>query len=490
MKKLMGKWLARFRQPRWRHGRLGALLMAGFVLLCVLLNIAVKELEDEYGWKKDLSFNRYATTGEETKAALDRLENDVELYLLYQSGAVDAQLLALLERYEVLTDRVSVLPTDINRNPGILTRFEPDFEHAIEADTVIVNCPQTGRYRLLSYAQDFVTSSYNIDTGEFELAGLAYEKSLTEAIVYVTQQSIPTVGILAGHGELDETSLSLLTDYLRSNNCESRSVNLLRGDTLEDIDMLLLAAPQKDLDAGELEVLSAFAKEGRSFLVLRDYTDPIDTMPNYLSLLRSYGVTPIPGVVVAAVEDTGSYYGEPLMLTPFMEELDMTQPLLQGGMDILLMPAACAFEQPDEEAASLTVGTVLKTGPNAYVRNLADGVDEIEMQPGDRQGEMSVALFSHRMHPNGNISRMFALGCSATLTTEYIYQRSYVEEFLLMLMGEMLPQKTVSLDIMAPAAVRPGLTAGSQTMGIVLLAAVPLLIILAGLTVLLPRRSR
>ena len=80
--------------------------------------------------------------------------------------------------------------------------------------------------------------------------------------------------------------------------------------------------------------------------------------------------------------------------------------------------------------------------------------------------------------------------CAGCAAAEYVYQRSYVEEFLLMLMGEMLPDKTVSLDIMAPAAVRPGLTAGSQTLGVVLTVALPLLIIMIGLIVLLPRRSR
>ena len=481
---------ARLRQPRWRHGKLSALLMTVFLAICVLLNVGVTALEEEYGWRRDMSFNRYATTGAETKAALERLESDVELYLLYQSGAVDAQLLALLERYEVLSPRVSVLPTDLNRNPGLLTRFEPDFSHAIEADTVIVNCPDTGRYKLLNYAEDFVTQSYNIDTGEFELAGLAYEKSLTEAIVYVAQESIPTVGVLQGHGELDENSLALLLDFFHSNNCDSRSVNLLSGDTLDRVDLLLIAAPQKDLSEAELEKIGAFAKEGKSLLITRDYTDPIDRMPNYLSLLRSYGVTPLPGVVVAGAEDAGSYYEEQLMLTPYMEELDMTQPLLQGGMDILLLPAACAFETPGEPTGSLTTGTVLKTGPNAYVRNLADGVEMLDRQLGDVQGELSVAVFAHRMHASGSISRLFAIGCSATLTAEYIYQRSYAEEFLLMLMGELLPEKTVSLDIMAPAAVRPQLTAGSQTIGVVLTIALPLMIIIAGLIALLPRRSR
>ena len=56
--------LARFRQPKWRHGKLGALLTVGFLVLCVLVNVFVQTLEDEYGWRADLSFNAYATTGE------------------------------------------------------------------------------------------------------------------------------------------------------------------------------------------------------------------------------------------------------------------------------------------------------------------------------------------------------------------------------------------------------------------------------------------
>ena len=85
---------------------------------------------------------------------------------------------------------------------------------------------------------------------------------------------------------------------------------------------------------------------------------------------------------------------------------------------------------------------------------------------------------------------LYWLGCSATLTAEYVYQRSYVEEFLLMLLGELVPDKTVSLDIMASAALRPALTVGSKAIGLALTAAIPLLVIIAGLCVLLPRKNR
>jgi len=489
MKKRLNKWFVRLREPRWRHGKLNALLMAAFLLICVLLNVAVKALEDEYGWKKDLSFNSYATTGQETAEVLRQLQHEVELYLLYQNGSVDAQVLNLLERYAVLSDFITVRPTDIIRNPGVLSSFQGELGNAIGADTVIVNCPDTGRYKILTYA-DFITQGYNIEQGTFEIEGLAYEKELTEAIVYVAQSRVPTAGFLQGHAELDEGALTVFLSYLASNNYDTRFINLLSGDTLDEVDMLVFAAPQKDLSEAEADMISSFARSGGSLLVMRDYTDPFDTMPNYMALLRSYGIIPMEGVVVAGEQDTGSYYEEPLNLLPYMTQLDMTLPLINAGMDVLLLPAATAFETPGDATESLSAATVLKTGPNAYVRSLSDGVVSIDQQPGDVSGEISVAVFAHRMFSDGNISRAFAIGNSAMFINEYIYQRTFNEEFILMLLGELLPEKTVSLDIMASAALRPALTVGSKSIGIALTVAIPMLVIIAGLCVLLPRRNR
>lgn len=491
MKKLLHALARRFRQPKWRHGKLSALLMAGFLAVCVLVNIGVKALEDTYGWRSDLSFNAYATTGEETQAALNRLENDVELYLLYQNGDEDASLLQLLTRYAVLSSRIRVMETDISQNPGILTRFAGTVDKTPQSGSVIVNCPAAGRYELLDYS-DFLVQGYNIDTGSFQIEGLAYEKKLTEAILRVSQEQLPTVGLLQGHGELSPDSLSLLTEFLSANSYASATVNLLTGDTLEGVDLLMIFSPQKDFTEAELEAINAFAQGGGSLFLTRDYTDPIDSMPNYMALLRSYGIVPLPGVVVAGEEDAGTYYQNQLSLLPYMQQTDMTLSLISSGMDLVLMPAACAFEtpDPDQQEQSLSTGAILKTGPHAYVRDLTDGNTSIDQQPGDIEGELSVALYATRVHANGNISRVFAAGCSATFIAEYIYQQTYVQQFLLQLLGQLLPDKAVSLDIMASPAIRPQLTVGSQTIGVVLVVAVPLLVLLAGVCVLLPRRNR
>ena len=356
--KKANRLLARLRQPKWRHGRRSALLMAAFLTLFVLANVAVTGLENLYGWRKDLSYNSYATTGEETQKALERVQDDVELYLLYQNGDEDEQVLQVLNRYKVLSEHISVIPTDIARNPAILSRFSGDETTSVSADSVIVSCPATGRYKVLNY-QNFFTTGYNIEAGEFQIEGLSYEKNLTEAIVYVTREEIPTVGFLQGHGELKLENLTNFTDFLTSNNIDSRSVNLRTGDVLDGIDCLFIVGLQKDLTDDEAQTLLTYTQSGGNVFIVRDYTDPIEGVPNYLAFLRSYGVTPLAGVAVAGEEDTDTYYGEPLYIIPKVCELDMTAALLSSGYDVLLPKMVPKARSVLETSSSVLCGFTL-----------------------------------------------------------------------------------------------------------------------------------
>ena len=289
--------------------------------------------------------------------------------------------------------------------------------------------------------------------------------------------------------ELMLENLENFTNFLTSNNIDSRSVNLRTGDVLDGLDCLFIVGLQKDLTEDESQSLLTYTQNGGNVFVVRDYTDPIEGVPNYLAFLRSYGIVPLAGVAVAGEEDTDTYYGEPLYIIPKVCQLDMTATLLSSGYDVLLMPAASAFEDPAEPDSSLTVATVLKTGPHGYLRSLTDGRNTLDKQEGDREGELSLALYAHRMHSNGNVSRMFALGNSTMLVDDYIYQSTFNEQFLTAVLKELVPSGEISLDIMASSAFRPSLTVGSQTMGVALLVALPLLILLAAAFFLLPRRQ-
>ncbi len=485
---MMKRLAALLRKPKLRFGAYSSLVMALLIVIAILVNIGVESMETTYGWRADYSFNGYTATGEETEKALATLSSPVTLYLLYQNSGMDSQLYEVLMGYRRLSDLITVKPVDLAKNPGFISLFEGDLQSSITADTVVVSCEATGRHKVLSYS-DFITQGYNIETGSFEIAGLAYEKSVTEALLYVSQADVPVIGVSQGHGELSASTLATLIDFLQANSYDVETVSLLAGDTLDGIDLLIVADPYKDFTADEIETMKTFAQNGGSFFVIRDYTDPLD-LENYQALLRSYGVVPLAGVVVASEEDKGSYYGEQIYLLPYFNSMDMTLPLIESGMDVLLLVGAGAFETPVQTDASLSAATVLKSGPNAYLRNPTDGDGSIEYQEGDRTGELTLAILAARMHTDGNLSRMFAIGNSTVFTDDYIYQRTFNQEFILQLLQELLPQKSISLDIIAKAALHPGLTVQSPAPAIALLVSVPALILLLALYVLVPRKNR
>ena len=55
----------------------------------------------------------------------------------------------------------------------------------------------------------------------------------------------------------------------------------------------------------ELKAITDFAAAGGNLFITCDYTDDVSAMPNYQSLLRSYGFQPLDGVVIAGAGGDG-----------------------------------------------------------------------------------------------------------------------------------------------------------------------------------------
>lgn len=120
------------------------------------------------------------------------------------------------------------------------------------------------------------------------------------------------MGVLQGHGELTPDALALLLSFLESNGYDHVTVDLSAEGALTDVALLLIASAAEGFSDSDLKRLRNLPRNAGSLFITRDYTDPLDSMPNYLSLLRSYGVTPLSGIVV----DPGAYHENPLAIVP------------------------------------------------------------------------------------------------------------------------------------------------------------------------------
>jgi len=337
-------------------------------------------------------------------------------------------------------------------------------------------------------ADDYVLYSYNTETGYFDEISYSYEKSVTEAILYVTEDEVPQIQILTGHGEKTESEIQALEDTLVSANYAVKRVNLASGDALQPDSPLMILTPKYDLTERELDEIMAFAQSGGDFFVVSQYSDPLN-LDNFQAFLRAWGVESYPGMVIAKAEDTAGYYADsPVILMPYMQECDATRTLLTQGEDILLLTAARAFKLPQTEPDGVMLTPVLMTG-EAYIRNYEDGLTVSSQQPGDEEGRFAVALWSDKMFENGETSHLFIMGDMTMFLNYWMQSSTSSTAFLLQMVQSLQGREPVNLDIVPVTAQRQGLSLGNITPAVIVAVMLPLLVLLGALLVLLPRKN-
>lgn len=474
------------------HARMvPVILLCLFLALTVAVNILASILERKNGWRVDYSFNAAATTGEVTRKILKELPYPVTIYVLAEKGDEDPPLNELLDRYAAESENVTWELVSPSMNPALLTRFSSETE-TVTSGSVIVSCEKTGRWKILDY-EDFLSLSLNYDEGEYEIGGLTYESSLTGAISYVTQDRVPRIVLLQGHGELDAEAYATLKDLLEANHYDVEEHELSDPSFIPDPenDLLVFLSPLRDLMDTEMTKIDTFGGQGGSFLFTCDYSDPIDRMPNYMALLRNYGFIRKNGIVVADRSEPETYYNNiRIDLLPEMCSTDITLDLISANTQTLLLAGTAAFETPTEGDRNLITQEVLKSGKKAYLKVMGSDTVSMEKKEGDVEGPFSLALQARRITPEGYVSRAFVLGCSTLLTDEQVQLMTDSQSFIIRVTEFLLGQKQVNLGIMPKLALRPQLSAKGNRLGSVILVALPMVILFTAIAVLIPRKRK
>lgn len=101
------------------------------------------------------------------------------------------------------------------------------------------------------------------------------EQQLTNALLRLSRDSTAVVSFLQGHGERDPDDSSALgyktlAQQLSSKGFVINTVNLLKDSLATNTGTLVIAAPDRELLAGEIEALKHFLEQGHNLLWLQD----------------------------------------------------------------------------------------------------------------------------------------------------------------------------------------------------------------------------
>ena len=363
-----------------KHGSYSMGAITIFIAIIVVLNLVLQEVPSKYR-EIDLSTQKLYSIGDQTKKVLKKLDKDVEIYYIAQSGSESSDIQKLLEKYEEGSDHIKVEQKDPAVNPKFVSQYTSD---GVSNNSVIVVC---GDKNKVIDNNSLYETTVNYQTYSNEVTGFDGEGQITSAINYVTSDSMPVMYTLEVHDEA--TMIDTLKDTIQKANIDIQSLNLLTMDSVpDDADILFIFAPAKDISEDEASKIISYLENGGKALIVSNYSS--EEMPNFASVLENYGVKTADGIVLEG--DTNHYISQnPSYLLPNIESNDITSSLSSGSRYIL-MPLAQGIVKSDNYRDSLEITDILTTSDGSYSKVNVEDMQTMEKESDDIDGPFAVGV--------------------------------------------------------------------------------------------------
>lgn len=392
-------WKKALRETAGRHasrrGAYSAALMALAVAAVLVFNLLAAQLPESWAqW--DLTNSGIYDITDTSVEYLTALDQDVEVHVLADEDSVDSRIVRFLDKYEELSDHLTVEYIDPMVYPSVLS------EYGVEANTVVVTCAATGRQESFAIddiiGYDLMTYYYYGTKSEtdFDAEGL-----LTSAVDAVLTEATRAVYQTSGH---QETTLpSNVVEQLEKSHMSVDTVNLLTdGGVPADCDLLIINAPTRDLADDELDMVLEYLSTGGQ--VLYTMASQMDALPNLEAMCAAYGMTVADGFIA----DAERYYqNDPYLFFPLIDtSVDAASGLTSDSL--VLVYGSRGMTLTDPERDTITVSSFLTTSEKGYA--IAD-------ENNQTQGTYAVGAVATEEIDDGITARLTVFGASSLIDT-------------------------------------------------------------------------
>ena len=187
---------------------------------------------------QDISAAQFYSVTSNTKVVVNNLAEDVTIYWIVQSGEEDDVIQNLLEKYDSLSDHITVE----KRNPDVYPTFAQQYtDQEVANNSLVVECGDKSRYIPLT---DIYLGEINPYTGGYNATDFDGEGAITSAIDYVTSNEYPQVYLLEGHGEGELPSA--FASQIEKENMQVQSLSLLQVDAIFPLSIGLTVETDSD----------------------------------------------------------------------------------------------------------------------------------------------------------------------------------------------------------------------------------------------------
>lgn len=507
-----------------KHGSYVAAIIAVVLVAVIVLNICTTLLENNGYLKFDMTLAGDNTISEENREFIENIDTQVNITVLcneseYADGTLAnmaesylgvasdanyyAQTLTLLKQYAEINDNVKVSFTDFygtkTKTIGEIypSLFFGDLYIEITEEDGTKQTKLVGFEDIYPYSDQTGMAQYGMDY--YYIDGNDIETALTSAINNLISGNEKVMGVLAAHSDTEIVT----TFYQRQMELNGFTVSLIE-DTIvkeipEEVSVLVIAAPDSDLLPEELDAISKWldndGKYGRSLMFLPGTS--MNSMPNLSEFLEEWGIKYNSGVLYQT-DDTYHVPDAPTTMAVFPNESDISDDIIPETGDGAILGGNLPMEEVDP-AAGRTTNVIVSTNDMTTIAP-ADMADD--WTPDDDallESYPNLIVTSESTTIDGTVHSSYV---SAFSSYDFIYS-SWTQYSDLHNMGiaintarftsgmdleaqKLFVTRTITNDSYANSVT----AAGSYTILIVFVIAVPVTLIIIGVVVWIRRRKR
>jgi len=468
-------------KKKLKYASLSAMVTIVAIAIAVIVMLMADLLVDRFPIKWDLTREGLFTISAPTREILNDLEQDVVIYQLVSGTDTWRTVDEMLDNYRRHSSRISVRQIDPVRHPGFEQRF-PSYTAPLRPDDLIFT--SGGRYRVVPARNLFVQ-------GQQGAAMFTMEQQFTSAILRVTDTRDVVLAFTTGHDEMEVPTW--LISILNDEGFEVREIDLLTDDIEEDVDTIIIAAPQRDFALSGIVKLDEFINRGNANIIyLPAFVN--EHFENLDGFIAEFGVTVNRDYVI----ETDSNMIAEQAISPF-ERIRITLPEVLAEDITRNVAGTRRFGTLRNRSLSLnevrgiTPVPLMRTSAQAYSKVNMD-FDNRERESGDLSGPFTLASLTTIpiISPDGrNVEQSRVLVMSSNEWIAFSVMPEYANRAFLLGSLNYMNDRDVDVAVV-PTLILPNrldVTERDAEVINILIWILPILVILLGMLVFVRRRS-
>lgn len=383
-------------------------MIAAAVAIVAVTNLVLGELP--VSWTSiDVTSQKLFSLTDQTKEYVKNLQEDVTIYVIVAEDSRDTTLGQTLQRFEDLSEHISVEYIDPNVNPRFHTQYT---DNSITMNSLIVVSEK--RNKVIDYSDIYETGyDYDYYTGSYSSNTTGYdgEGQIMSALDFVLTDEMPKLYMTSGHGEASFSSS--FTAAVSKENVDYETINLMNYDAVpEDAACLVVNGAVSDFSSDDKNKVLAYLEQGGNVILITGYTD--EEMPNLEELLEYMGLRLADGLVVE--QDGGNYYGNPYLLLPNQTSSSYTVGLYNTYY--VFAPYAQGILIADENAENMTYTAFLSTSDKAFAKADVNNLSDYNKNEGDEDGPFALGISAVKDLEDGTQASMVVYTSGQMFTDE------------------------------------------------------------------------